>query len=229
MYKLFTILLSVFILSCNNKDADTSNRISLAILHDRTDPLELIPTSEWFNTLKPWGDYPLVDVYIEVLDHLPVHTADMILKRTTQGLFSNEVETHKGTADFKRRFKMAVQDMDSLQIHQPKSILFPVLASYLNMNVDEVHMFSDLRENSFINLYKYKTYQDLKNNQEKIIEAFQGIAIDPGATNVYIYYKPQTYEDGLYYLTLAKIYKRVLEPKGYRIHVGRRELPIHNF
>ncbi len=221
MYRILLLIMSLLITGCNEQTSTDQKNVYVYILDDESDEFTIEPTADWLEQLKPWSRYSKIMISHEVLDDVPYHGINTINYDGTSGVFSNEVEN-------KQKLKVFIEEMQNQLIHpdsagneSSKSILYPVLVDHLNhAKADEIHLFSDLKENSFINLYQYKNILELRRNYQEIRSAFEQIKLKEGKAKIYLYHKIEDYDSGMEFQFMIQLYKSLLEPKGYEVLIG---------
>lgn len=222
MYKMIiTLSLLLTALACSNKTKQNSKPYTLSILSDHSDRMPIYPSIDWMKPLKDWQTLKKVNVLFEHIDDLPFHNKALVTLDLKTGLFSNELENKKALNHFFDTIEQEIQQQNQQPKSSPQSVIFPILANHLNQGVDEVHLFSDIKENSFTQLQRFKTAEALAQYKQELIHAFSTIPIKAGSTKIYIYYIPNNYEEGVYIQAIVSLYKEILQPKGYEVFMGQ--------
>lgn len=220
MYKMILILFALLLAGCQEQSSKQSSSVSICVLEDKSEDFEIQPSATWLKQMVDIENLDSISISYEVLNDLPFHGTTEIQFNRTTGLLSNEVENRQKEKAFFKKIEAELFSSDSLQKNAPKSYLYPILVKHLNEGrADQIHLFSDLKENSFINLYHFNSLE-FQRNYKAIKSAFEAVELKDGNTKVYLYYKVQNYEDGIYYGLLIKLYEALLLPKGYEVHIG---------
>lgn len=221
MYRVLLLVMSILITGCSEHTSTDQKNVYVYILDDESDEFEIEPTAKWLEQLKPWARYSKIKISHEVLDDVPYHGINTINYEGAEGVLSNEVENKQRLKIFIEEMRNQLIQIDSAVNESSKSILYPVVVDHLNRaKADEIHLFSDLRENSFINLYNYKNILELRRNYQEIQSAFEQIELKEGKAKIYLYHKIEDYDSGMEFQFMIQLYKSLLEPKGYEVLVG---------
>lgn len=220
MYRYITLFV-LLLVGCQEQSIRQSSSVHICILEDKSEDFEIQPLSNWLKQMVEIEHLDSIRISYEVLNDLPFHGTTEIQFNRTTGLLSNEVENRQKEKAFFEKIETELFSSDSLKKNAPKSYLYPILVKHLNEGqADEIHLFSDLKENnSFINLYHFNSLE-FQRNYKAIKSAFEAVELKDGNTKVYLYYKVQNYQDGIYYGLLIKLYEALLIPKGYEVHIG---------
>ncbi|MGB0871374.1 MAG: hypothetical protein ACPGSD_17425 [Flavobacteriales bacterium] len=219
MYKmLITLSILLFMAACTKK---TRNKLKeIVILSDHSDTMPIYPTIDWFIPLKNWEEVQNSKVTFEIINDLPFHNKSHVSLTLKSGLFSNDLDNRKQLKTFYEKTQQILDAQNRTNKTSPKSVIFPILADHLNKGVIEVHLFSDLIENSFTKLNRFQTADEILKHKDKLILEYSKIPIQKGSAKIYIYYSAKDYEQGLCFQAIVNLYKALLEPKGYKIKMG---------
>lgn len=219
--------MALLLVGCQGQSTRQSSSVHICILEDKSEEFEIKPSATWLKQLVDIEHFDSISINYEVLNDLPFHGTTEIQFNRTTGILSNEVENRQREKRFFNSMETKLFISDSLKAESPKSYLYPILVRHLNEGqADKIHLFSDLKENSFINLYHFNSLE-FQRNYKAIKSAFEAIELKDGDTKVYLYYKVQNYEDGIYYGLLIKLYEALLIPKGYEVHIGNINPLMH--
>jgi hypothetical protein len=215
---IITLSILLFAMACKK---NTQNKPKeLVILTDHSDTMPIYPSMPWFKALRNWEQSQHTKVTFEVIDDLPFHSKDQISLNLKSGLFSNDLDNRKELKRFYGEAQKILEAQKTIEKTSPKSVIYPILADHLNKGVSEVHLFSDLIENSFTRISRFKSVDYILSNQDKLILEYSKIPVQKGSAQIHIYYYPKDYEEGLYFQAIVNLYKALLEPKGYTVKMG---------
>jgi hypothetical protein len=216
---IITLSILLFAAACTKKKQNKLDK--MVILTDHSDVMPIYPSIGWFKALKKWNQTGKSQVTFERIDDLPFHNKQQISLDLKSGMLSNDLENRKQLKHFYQQAEHIINQQNKTQKSSPKSVIFPILAQHLNNGVSEVHLFTDMIENSFTKLNRFQTAQQIIKHKDQLILDYSKIPIQKGNTQVYVYFSPKDYEQGLYIQSILEIYKAVLEPKGYKIQMGQ--------
>lgn len=217
MNKLLLVLLLVLILmACSSQNRPLQ---SVVVLIDKSDQFISQPRKPWLQSSFHTNTQNSMVLSIETLDAYYQHEISKYELNIQKGLMSNKLKN----IDAKERWINQVETALNLELQQdleaPKSVIFPIIATHLSQDTipKQLHVFSDLKDNSFVNLHKFRTVSDYELNKARITRLFKMVPVKKGNSIVCVYYQPKDYDDGVLFNWRFNFYKSLLEPMGYSI------------
>lgn len=215
---------------CGEDPHNTVGTTAVWVLHDISDTMLRPPTPTDINALlKPTTNiWSGMEVYSRVINDKSINPMHRYVLPPADRLLENE--------DFRRakvnRFtKMVSDSLGSLSPHgiilYKKSIILESISSTIQ-NIRANHasskhliVYSDLRENHYLNFYEAETLKAIEQSPEKVAEIIETHypLPDMAGINIWLVYQPKDYHDNNTYMLIAHFLEKLFTAKGASVHI----------
>jgi len=206
------------------------NDKDLIVLIDQSDPLKITPDADEISIqlgLKEdmWQGIRATVDYISDKD---VNASKVISLDKADRLSGNSQLRTAQVIHFKKEFHSALNRADS-NSSLDHSIIYRTVTKQLNAlaastsTTKALLVYSDLMENSELSFYNPATLALLQTHPERVKQQLEKSASlhNLSGIQVWLLYEPASYTENTTYMSIANIYKQLLESKGATVHIEK--------
>lgn len=205
------------------------------VLIDTTDPLNTYPTADAIIasvglSTNRWGGYRVElstisdkdvnETFLFTLERQNEYSGNIVLRQAQVRTFRNHIK----------------QCLDALHTAatSPRSIIFRAMAkqysriAQVSAKRKILTVYSNLYENSEVNFYTPRTLKLLQTNPKSIEAQLTQSTPLPALKGIetWLIYKPKSYTENSFYMTIAGFYEHWFEGRGAKVHIDTQLLPL---
>jgi hypothetical protein len=222
------LLLALLCAACDHKPI--SNDKDLIVLIDQSDPLKITPNADEVTAQAGLKEdmWQGIKVTIDYISDKDVNASKVVTLEKANRLSGNSELRAAQAIRFKKELRTALSCTGN-ESSLDHSIIYRTIAKQVNSlssstaTARVLLVYSDLMENSDLSFYDRETLVLLRTHPERIKQQFEKSAMlrHLSGMEIWFLYEPASYMENSTYMSIANIYKQLLESKGATVHIEK--------